>query len=158
MRRGKWRATATKTICIALRVSIGLFLRIFGFGLWLGKPLAAGLAQFFFVQHWEHVMVFQLRPRTFLLTTELLEAGGGNCRRARAVFVQRGVAHSAVGLARFCLRRASAICFCSTLSINDNDGLICTISSALGWLALFLFLLRQRASPSWKRGMGFVRL
>ena len=57
---------------MALRIAVGLFLRNFGFGLWLGKPPAAGLAQFF-VQCWEHVMVFQLRSRTFLLTMELLE-------------------------------------------------------------------------------------
>jgi hypothetical protein len=48
MRHGKWRSTATKPICMALRISVGLFSRIFGFGLWLGKPPAAGLAQFHF--------------------------------------------------------------------------------------------------------------
>ena len=60
---------------MALRITVGLFLHIFEFGLWLGKPSAAGLAQLFFVLRWEHVMVFQLRSRTFLLTMELLEVG-----------------------------------------------------------------------------------
>jgi hypothetical protein len=79
---------------------LAFFLRIFGFGLWLGRPPAAGLAQFFFVQRREHVMVFLSRSRAFLLTMELLEV------KIIVGFVQflfNAGSHSAVGLARFYL-------------------------------------------------------
>ncbi len=56
---------------MALGVSVGLFLCIFGFGLWPGEPSAAGwLAQFF----WFNVVstwCFPVEVAHFLLTTEL---------------------------------------------------------------------------------------
>jgi hypothetical protein len=86
MRHGKWRPTAAKPILMALRIAVGLFLRIFGFGLWLGKPSAAGLAQFFCSMLGARD-VFPVEVAHFFANNGA--ARGGNCRRARAVCVQR---------------------------------------------------------------------
>jgi len=86
---------------MALRIAVGLFLRIFGFGLWLGKPSAAGLAQFFFGSALgaREGMCFPVEVAHFFANNGA--AGGRNCRRARAVCVRCWAAHFAVGLARF---------------------------------------------------------
>jgi hypothetical protein len=104
----KWRPTAAKPIYMALGIAVGLFLHIFGLGLWLGKLSAAGLAQCFFCLALGARGGFPVEVAHFFANNGAF--GGGNCRRARAVCVQRWhwVVHSAVGLARFCLRRDRA--------------------------------------------------
>ena len=49
MRHGQWRPTAAKPICMALGITVGPFLRIFGLGLWLemGNRLPLGSHSFF---------------------------------------------------------------------------------------------------------------
>ena len=111
----------------------------------------------FFVQRSEHVMVFQLSSRTILLTTELLEVGI-IVGLVQFVFSVCWVAHSAVGLARFCLRGARAF-FCSTAVIND-DGLFAQLVHHWGGLRFFVFAAAKGPLPSlnWVRAFVIRRL
>ena len=54
---------------------MALFCAFLGLGCGWGSRLLLGSRRFIFVQRWEHVMISQLRSRTFLLTMELLEVG-----------------------------------------------------------------------------------
>jgi hypothetical protein len=57
MRHGKWRLTAAKQICMALRISVGLFCAFLGLGLGCGwrSRLLVGSRSFFFV-NWAHAV------------------------------------------------------------------------------------------------------